>query len=64
VQNLVGLSPTGALLWTAPLPEGTGPDCFVDVKLSEGVIIATSWSCYALKLDSSTGKLLSQTFTK
>ena len=63
-RNLVCLDSNGDVVWTAELPENTGPDFFAGVKVDGGTIQANTWSCYALTLDPRTGKILSCIFTK
>jgi len=63
-QNLVLVNANGAIIWIAELPKNTGPDCFLSVKVENGAVVANTWSCYALTLDISSGKILEQVFTK
>jgi outer membrane protein assembly factor BamB len=63
-RNLVCFDRNGDVAWTAELPEDTGSDCFVGVKVDGGTIWANTWSCYVLTLDPRTGETLSRAFTK
>jgi hypothetical protein len=68
LENLVCVDHCGGLIWTAQLPNDTVPDAFISASLSmksDGpVIIAHTWSCFALTIDPKTGKTLSCVFTK
>jgi outer membrane protein assembly factor BamB len=64
LNNLVGRDPDGKLMWTAELPENTGPDCFTGADIAGNAIRAHTWSCFALTLDPRTGKTLATCFTK
>jgi Domain of unknown function (DUF4279) len=68
LENLICVDHSGQLIWTAHLPKNTGPDAFVSaslsVKLDGPVVIAHTWSCFALTIDPKTGETLSCAFTK
>jgi hypothetical protein len=62
--NLRCVDDSGRLLWTAALPDPSGPDCFVAVELEGGQLFANSWSGYRVALDLSTGATRERRFTK
>jgi outer membrane protein assembly factor BamB len=65
VENLVCLNSDGTIRWRAKLPENAGPsDCFVAVRMDGDLLLANTWSCYAVWLDPKTGETLRQSFTK
>jgi hypothetical protein len=65
LENLVLLDTAGMFVWAAQLPEGTSPDCFVNVKVDDGgTLSANTWSSYLVTLDQRTGKILNQQFVK
>lgn len=61
--NLVRESSGGEVIWTAA-PGDFGPDEFVAVRFEEGVLIANTWSGYAVWLDLSSGREIRRVFTK
>ena len=64
LENLVLLDTAGMFVWAAQLPEGTAPDCFVNVRYDGKTLSANSWSCHLVTLDLRTGKILGQQFVK
>lgn len=64
-SNLFRVDSAGRVVWSAdlPLPEDW-TDFYVEVEIAEGELKAGSWSCYAMTLDSETGRILSKVFTK
>jgi hypothetical protein len=63
-ENLFCYNLDGSLKWKAHLPEHTGPDCFVGIRLDNRKLIANTWSCYAVWIDPATGQHLRMEFTK
>jgi hypothetical protein len=64
-ENLVCLNSDRTIRWRAKLPENTGPsDCFVGVRMDGDLLLANTWSCYAVWLDPKSGQTLRYTFTK
>lgn len=61
-QNLVMLC-DGQEVWKA-VPPGGGTDCFTDISLEDGVLLAHTWSCYKVWIDVESGKITAQVFTK
>lgn len=65
IDNLLYVDAAGVERWRAQLPDGTGPDAFVDVLVfNGGAISAWTWSCYRLTLDARTGITISMEFAK
>jgi hypothetical protein len=62
--NLMCVDDSGRLIWTAALPDATGPDCFVAIELEGERLFANSWSGYRVALELSTGATREQRFTK
>jgi hypothetical protein len=64
-ENLLKLTEKGAVLWRSELPTYSGGDCYMYVDVSDdGGITATSWSCYRVKLDADSGRIIQRVFTK
>jgi len=63
-ENLVCVDHSGGLIWTAQLPNDTLPDCFASARMDGPLILANTWSCFAVTIDPKTGKTLSSVFTK
>ena len=61
-ENLIRVSDAGSLVWRAQLPETN--DSWVACRFEDGVLFANSWSCYLVRLDANSGRLISKTFTK
>ena len=67
IRNLVKILRDGRVAWRGELPQGESTDCFVSVDIGpepDRHVIAGTWSGYSVQLDSATGHLLSQVFTK
>lgn len=64
LENLICVDHEGGLFWTAKLPKDTLPDTFISARMEGDVIIANTWSCFAVTIDAATGKTLSCVFTK
>jgi hypothetical protein len=64
LENLVCVDHEGALIWTAQLPKDTLPDAFLSARMEGAVIVANTWSCFAVTIDPRTGKTLGCAFTK
>jgi hypothetical protein len=62
--NLVRVDKTGAVVWTAELPQQPIPDCFTHVSTDGETISANTFSGYLVTLDPKTGKILTSQFTK
>jgi sugar lactone lactonase YvrE len=63
-ENLVCFEPDGRIRWRAKLPTTDPYDCFVGVRLDKHLIVATSMSCYVVRIDPATGMILSTRFSK
>ncbi|WP_050629187.1 hypothetical protein [Bradyrhizobium viridifuturi] len=63
-ENLACFDPDGSLRWRAALPHHTGPDRFVDVVLGGGCMRASTWSGWAIWLDSVSGATIKSEFSK
>ena len=64
IDNLLCVDAAGVERWRARLPDGTGPDAFVEFLVLNGAISAWTWSCYRLTLDARTGPAIGMEFTK
>jgi hypothetical protein len=64
LENLVCVDHEGGLFWTAQLPRDTLPDAFLSVRMEGEVIIANTWSSFAVTIDPTTGRTLGCAFTK
>jgi hypothetical protein len=64
LENLLCVDHCGGLIWTAQLPKDTLPDAFLSARLHGSVLIAHTWSCFAVTIDPKTGTTLSCVFTK
>jgi hypothetical protein len=63
-ENLVCLDVDGHIKWTAKLPTNDPTDCFVAVRMDGDLVLANSFSCYAVWLDAATGRTIRAQFTK
>ena len=63
VNNLACEAPDGSLLWTAS-PGEFGPDEFVAMRLDGDMLVANTWSGFALWLDPISGREVRRVFTK
>jgi hypothetical protein len=63
VENLVCETPNGSLLWTAS-PGELGPDEFVAVHFDGTMLVANTWSGFALWLDPMSGQEVRRAFIK
>jgi hypothetical protein len=63
-ENLLLLRLDGTVIWRAQLPDTSSGDAYVDFKIKDDRVIATSWSCYQVELDMRDGKILKRQFTK
>ena len=61
-ENLVCIDQIGAIVWKARL--SSNPDVFLDVEMTSGGLLASTWSGYKILLDPSTGRALKRTFVK
>lgn len=61
-ENLLCVTARGDLVWQAKLP--SSHDAYVNVRLEDGCVIASSWSGYSVRIDADTGELVKQVFTK
>jgi hypothetical protein len=64
VQNLLRLSAGGAVMWRAELPRGQGYDSYVAVNWAGAQLQANTWSCYFVRLDADSGRIIDTIFTK
>lgn len=67
IRNLVKVLRDGRVAWRGELPPQDSTDCFVSVDIGPDLdrhVIAGTWSGYSVRLDPTTGRLLSQKFTK
>jgi hypothetical protein len=63
-ENLVCLGDDGQVRWKAQLPTNELADCFVGVRIENDLVVANSFSCYAVWIDPATGLTLRTQFTK
>jgi len=63
-ENIACLDTDGSLRWRAALPENTGPDHFADMAPDAGCIRATTWSGWAIWLDTASGATIKSAFVK
>lgn len=63
VNNVVCEAPDGSLLWTA-CPGEFGPDKFVGLRVDDALLVANTWSGFAVWLDPTSGREVRSTFTK
>jgi len=64
-RNLTKFTEKGALVWIADLPKADAGDCYLSMDLSAvGAVLANTWNGYRVTIDSETGKVLGQKFTK
>jgi hypothetical protein len=68
VRNIACVNPSLQVLWRAEAlgpPGRTDADAYVSLRLNDrGNLEANTWSCYRVEIDASTGKILSEEFTK
>ena len=62
--NLLCVSSSGAIVWTADLPTASSTDAYVSFDLGHGVIHANSWSGYMVDIDIQSGALSGKVYTK
>jgi hypothetical protein len=62
-RNLLRVSSDGLVVWQADLPSSEN-DCYVAVQLRDDILSANTFSCFAVRLDLVTGRILTKTFTK
>lgn len=64
-SNLLGISADGGIRWRGELPQGNATDSFIDFDIeSNGVVVASTWSGYRVRLDPDDGQIIEQEFTK
>ena len=63
-RNLVCVELDGNVRWVAELPTTDTADCFTGVKRDGVLLLANTWSGYAVWIDPVTGKTLRCQFTK
>lgn len=61
-RNLLCLQNDGGITWRAELPEGN--DAYVGFSMENGVLSASSWSGFKVRIDIATGRILDAVFTK
>jgi hypothetical protein len=61
-ENLLCVEHDGNTVWKAELPDQ--PDSFVDFELTPKGLRAWTWSCWMLKLNLETGKIIEREFVK
>jgi hypothetical protein len=61
-ENLIRVSNAGSLVWRAQLPETD--DSWVACRFEDAVLFANSWSCYLVRLEANSGRIISKTITK
>ncbi|HEY0259683.1 MAG TPA: hypothetical protein VGC18_07520 [Lacisediminihabitans sp.] len=65
VRNLVRITSAAEVVWRGELPQAGATDAFVSLDTDiDGVVLASTWTGYRVRLDPATGRLLSQEFTK
>ena len=62
-QNLWRYSHDEGVIWRAELPQ-SGPDSYMDFELERGELYAGSWSCFKVKIDLESGRIIGSTFVK
>jgi hypothetical protein len=63
--NLVRVRPDGSVVWRAAAGQRESDrDWWTAVRLSEGRLIAFTWSCFEKTLDPGTGRILAAVYTK
>ncbi len=60
-ENLVCIDQSGAIVWKARL--SSKPDV-LDMQMTSGGVLASTWSGYKILLDPSSGRALKRTFVK
>lgn len=63
-SNLVKLNQQNALVWRALPVQGPPADCFVQVELVAGEILADTYSGYRVAIDTATGRIERAIFNK
>lgn len=63
VRNLTCETSDGSLIWAAS-PGDFGPDEFVAIRLDGDMLVANTWSGFAIWLDPVSGKEIRRAFTK
>lgn len=64
-RNLMRVSASGDIVWKASLPFVSAiPDCFVEIRLEGGKLIANTYSCYLVAVDIEDGRSTVLAFTK
>jgi hypothetical protein len=61
-RNVARLAPRGGIVWQVELPQAG--DAYVAIKWMNGLLVATSWSGYSVRLDVGTGRILDSIFVK
>lgn len=61
-ENLLCVERGGNVVWKAELPDQ--PDSFVEFEMTADGLRAWTWSCWMLKLDLGTGKIIEREFVK
>lgn len=65
VNNLIRMNRDGTVAWQALLPTTEPSDAYVDFSLaSEGLILASSWSGWRVRLDAESGEIIEKLFAK
>jgi hypothetical protein len=63
-ENLLCFEGPGRVIWRAPLPDRSGPDCWVSARLDGDRVTASSWSGWRVVLDVASGATRESTFSK
>ncbi|HEY2951379.1 MAG TPA: hypothetical protein VGK40_02285 [Verrucomicrobiae bacterium] len=61
-ENLLCIGRDGNVVWQAELPDQ--PDAFVEFEIKSDGLRAWTWSCWMLKLDLGTGRIIEREFVK
>jgi hypothetical protein len=63
-RNLVCIDSKGAIQWQARLPTNDTADTYTEMHLVSAGVSAFSWSCHRVLLDTLSGKILKDAYTK
>ena len=63
VPHLVRRRQDGTVVWKVLPPEPPN-DNWTELSIEDGIVLASTWSCYRLAIDLHTGQELNRTFTK
>lgn len=65
VHNLVCVKPDASIAWRAALPAAEGADAYVEIEAVDcSVILASTWSGYAVTISQDTGQVIRKAFAK